>query len=342
MDSIKGTTLHRLIQSALPQAMPTLEVQAQMPRDLVDLDLGQVAVAPAAAPQVAAPQAQAQAPTFVPFPGPAAQAPAASAEEPLLSAGMNNNPTVLTMDEPVAMPPQPLVDTSKPPLEQARQLNDVILQQITSFSERASMASSGEVADQLGVLSWAADHLESLSQRLEGEGKAKSDENQFIEHVQSDLAQAMQSFQQMLNGAVNTENGAVRYAAATRNEINTEMAQYNAQSSMTRQNIFAQYHRMTTGFPGAPGMPGAMPYGAPGMPGAMPYGPYGNPTGVGAYPSNTYGMGPAPMGVNGAPLGPTGVPLGTYTNTAAYTTGVGGAATAPSSPYPYGAPPYYR
>lgn len=284
MDSIKGTTLHRLISSVMPQGPSFTPPPVQTPRDVVELAPAQSPAPAAPAPPSAAPPAPSSIFTSLVPPTAATAAP----EAPVAQAPVNN-PTVLTMDDATA--PAAAPEVPKTPMQQASELNNVIMQTITDLSQSGRMASSKEVRERFGTLNGAAAQLESLSQRLESLGQAESEENQYVEFLQADLAQAMQSFEQILSGAVNAETGMALYTANTRAQVSMEMAQFTSQKTMMRQGIIGPYGASVgaNGY-GARGTLGAPAYGTPaygtlGMAGTLGYGAVGTP---GPYPSNTY------------------------------------------------------
>lgn len=329
MDSIKGTTLHRLISSVAPQGPFAAQPPVQAPRDVVELAPAQTP-APTAPSQAPAPPHAAS--IFTSFAPPTA---ATTAPEAAVAQAPVNNPTVLTMEEPTA--PAAAPEAPKTPMQQASELSTVIMQTITALGQSGRMASSQEVRQRFGTLNNAAAQLESLSKRLESQGQAKSEENQYIEFLQADLAQAMQSFQQILSGAVNAETGMAMYTANTRAQVNMEMAQFATQNNQVRQGIISQYTASVGPNPGGIGAPGMGMPGPLGAPAFGTPGPMGGPMGAPAYGAPGYG---AP-GMGGAPgYGGMGTP-GAYPNSTYATNGMpgpnntaAGYATAPgASPY---------
>jgi hypothetical protein len=301
---IPGTALHKLMTSVMPPHLPTVESTpaAKNPTDVVDLGPGSAGRSTPPSPTPSAPPVG-----FVPFAASAPTAAASAPAAPPATAGpaaapqpraVSNNPTVLTMDEP----PAQLVDERRPPVEQARQVNGLVLKKLNEVANRRTMMTPQEVGNDLALLGWAADKLESLSHGLESAGQAKSKDNEFIEGLQRDLGSAIDSFRQIHAGAVLTTQNAAFYRTAVAQEQTQQMWQTSVMNSQRRAGVIGYYASTRNGINS--GMGGM---GMPMMPGGMPMGPGGMPMGPGGMPMGPNGM---PLGPNGMPLGPNGMPMG--------------------------------
>lgn len=288
MDRLQGTVLHRLLTTPRPEG--TLAAVA---------DTATLQTAPACAPDVFSPT----------LPTPIPAAPAQEAPETFTAPTTPVTPTPGASEAPEA---------KRSPLQQAYDVHAQTVEQIVGFSQRSSMASSTEVIDHIGGMTAAIEQLEAISQRLEREGQGASEANQQVEHLLADLAQATMPFQEMLNGALNTETSTMLYRSGLQNQLTMEMAQFSTQNAQARQGILSRASMARNGYGGgtyggytspagygAAGMSG-VGYGAPGM-GAMGYGAPGmGQVGYGAPGMGAVGYGAPGMGAVGYATTPYG------------------------------------